>query len=94
MAQKDAVRQLARDNDAGKPRFAKAYGFALVTGAFFLISWAGQFVAQIFVEQNEAEQHGQVSSGCSSSRSSSHRPSRTGSRSSVKPLAVVFRGDA
>jgi hypothetical protein len=48
------------DNDeAGKPRFTKAYGFALVTGAFFLFSWVGQFVAQVVVVRNEAEQHQQ-----------------------------------
>jgi hypothetical protein len=48
------------NNNVGKPRFGKAYGFAIVTGLFFLISWAGQFVAQILVEQNEAQQHGQA----------------------------------
>jgi hypothetical protein len=47
------------NNDLGKPRFAKAYGFALVTGALFLFSWAGQFFAQVITARNEAEQHGQ-----------------------------------
>jgi hypothetical protein len=47
------------NNDLGKPRFAKAYGFALVTGALFLLSWGGQFIAQVATERNEAEQHGQ-----------------------------------
>jgi hypothetical protein len=43
----------------GKPGFAKAYGFALVTGALFLLSWMGQFFAQLATVRNEAEQHGQ-----------------------------------
>jgi len=47
------------NNDLGKPRFGKAYGFALVTGALFLLSWAGQFFAQVITEGNEAEQHGE-----------------------------------
>jgi hypothetical protein len=47
------------NNDLGKPRFAKAYGFAIVTALFFLISWIGQFVAQMMTERNEAEQHGE-----------------------------------
>lgn len=47
------------NNDLGKPRFAKAYSFAIITGIFFLLSWAGQFVAQMITERNEAEQHGQ-----------------------------------
>jgi hypothetical protein len=46
------------NNDLGKPRFAKAYGFAIVTGLLFLLSWAGQFLAQMVTERNEAEQHG------------------------------------
>jgi hypothetical protein len=48
------------NNDLGKPRFRKAYGFALITGAFFLISWIGQFFTQLLVERNQAEQHGQA----------------------------------
>jgi hypothetical protein len=47
------------NDDAGKPRFAKAYGFALVTGALFLLSWTGQFIAQLFEVRDQAEQHGQ-----------------------------------
>ena len=47
------------NNDLGKPRFAKAYGFALVTGLFFLLSWAGQFFAQMITVRNDAEEHGQ-----------------------------------
>ncbi|MFC0505777.1 DUF6766 family protein [Micromonospora costi] len=42
-----------------KPRWPKAYAFALVTGALFLFSWIGQFVFQMAVESNEASQHGQ-----------------------------------
>lgn len=42
-----------------KPRWPKAYAFALVTGALFLLSWLGQFVFQAVVESNEASQHGQ-----------------------------------
>ena len=45
-------------NDQGKPGFAKAYSFGLVTLAFFVFSWLGQFIAQIAVERNEARQHG------------------------------------
>ncbi|MFG3698121.1 DUF6766 family protein [Micromonospora sp. NPDC047620] len=42
-----------------KPRWPRAYAFALVTGALFLFSWIGQFVFQAAVESNEASQHGQ-----------------------------------
>jgi hypothetical protein len=47
------------NNDLGKPGFAKAYGFAIVTGALFLLSWTGQFIAQVATERNEAQQHGE-----------------------------------
>jgi hypothetical protein len=40
-----------------KPRFSRAYSFGLVTGLFFLVSWAGQFVFQLITVQNEASQH-------------------------------------
>jgi ascorbate-specific PTS system EIIC-type component UlaA len=43
-----------------RPRFHKAYSFGLVTGAFFLLSWLGQFLFQMVVVRNEAEQHGQA----------------------------------
>jgi hypothetical protein len=43
-----------------RPRFHKAYSFGLVTGAFFLVSWVGQFLFQMVVVRNEAEQHGQT----------------------------------
>src|SRR3954466_1917094 len=45
-------------NDQGKPPFAKAYSFAIVTGAFFLFSWIGQFWTQVIVERNDAREHG------------------------------------
>jgi hypothetical protein len=48
------------NNDVAKPRFAKAYGFALLTGALFLLSWAGQFVFQLITVRNDAEEHGQA----------------------------------
>jgi hypothetical protein len=35
------------NNDLGKPRFAKAYGFGIVTAALFLLSLTGQFSAQL-----------------------------------------------
>jgi hypothetical protein len=54
----DTPRASTHNNDVGKPRFAKAYGFAVVTGLFFLLSWFGQFVAQLVVKQNEAAQQG------------------------------------
>jgi hypothetical protein len=42
-----------------RPRFHKAYSFGLVTGAFFLLSWLGQFLFQMVVVRNDAEDHGQ-----------------------------------
>ncbi len=42
-----------------RPRFSKAYSFALVTGAFFLLSWVGQFFFQMLEVRNDAEEHGQ-----------------------------------
>jgi hypothetical protein len=47
------------NNDLGKPRFAKAYGFGLVTLALFLLSWTGQLVFQLMTVRNEAQQHGE-----------------------------------
>ena len=47
------------NNDIGKPRFTRAYSFALITGLFFLLSWVGQFVAQVAQVRNEAQQHGE-----------------------------------
>jgi hypothetical protein len=43
-----------------RPRWHKAYSFGLVTGAFFLVSWLGQFLFQMAAVRNEAEQHGQT----------------------------------
>ena len=55
-----AARQLISDNDGpGKPRFSKAYGFGIVTGSLFLLSWVGQFVTQLITVRNENEAHGQ-----------------------------------
>ena len=51
-------REDLHQNDQAKPPFAKAYSFALVTGAFFLFSWVGQLWTQVIVERNEARQHG------------------------------------
>ena len=56
---KRAQKGSLHNNDLDKPRFSKAYSFAIVTGLFFLLSWAGQFIAQLVTERNEAEQHGQ-----------------------------------
>ncbi|MGW5050321.1 DUF6766 family protein [Actinokineospora sp. NPDC004072] len=43
----------------GKPRFAKAYSFALVTGVFFLLSWIGQFIFQYMAFRQEQQTHGE-----------------------------------
>ena len=51
---------MAHSNDQGKPRFAKAYGFGLFTGALFLFSWIGQWVTQLIVERNDAAAHGEA----------------------------------
>lgn len=51
---KREVRPLSR-----KPRFTKAYSFALVTGALFVFAWVGQFVAQYFAFRNEEREHGE-----------------------------------
>ncbi len=42
-----------------RPPFGKAYSFALVTLALFLLSWAAQFFFQMAQVANEAQQHGQ-----------------------------------
>src|SRR3954469_10421950 len=44
---------------SSRPRFTKAYSFGLVTGLFFLLSWAAQFILQMMEVRNEAQQHGQ-----------------------------------
>jgi hypothetical protein len=42
-----------------RPRWTKAYSFGLVTGALFLVSWAGQFIFQAITVGNDAQEHGQ-----------------------------------
>lgn len=42
-----------------KPKWTKAYSFALVTGALFLASWIGQFIFQAVTVANDAKEHGQ-----------------------------------
>jgi hypothetical protein len=49
----------SHNNEIGKPPFPKAYSFAIITGALFLLSWTGQFFTQLLTERNQAEQHGQ-----------------------------------
>jgi ferric iron reductase protein FhuF len=44
---------------SSRPRFTKAYSFGLVTGLFFLLTWAAQFIFQMMEVRNEAQQHGQ-----------------------------------
>jgi hypothetical protein len=57
---KDAVhRFMHEDTNRGKPSFARAYSFGLVTVALFLLSWVGQFFTQLATVRNENEQHGQ-----------------------------------
>ncbi|GGM11631.1 DUF6766 family protein [Promicromonospora citrea] len=46
------------DEKRSRPVFWKAYSFGLVTGAFFLVSWVGQFVFQAIGFANEASDHG------------------------------------
>lgn len=48
----------AADEKKSKPPFHRAYSFGLVTGAFFLVSWIGQFIFQAIRSGNEAAQHG------------------------------------
>ncbi len=43
-----------------KPGLAKAYSFAWVTGAMFLVAWAGQFAFQWIEVANESSQHGEA----------------------------------
>ncbi|MVA77644.1 hypothetical protein GC722_16715 [Auraticoccus sp. F435] len=47
-----------RTHRKARPPWHKAYSFGLVTAALFLFSWVGQFVFQMLVVRNEAEQHG------------------------------------
>ncbi len=43
-----------------KPGLTRAYSFAWVTGAMFLVAWVGQFVFQWIEVANESSQHGEV----------------------------------
>jgi hypothetical protein len=52
-------RLLSANGSKGKPSFAKAYSFGLVTAGLFLLSWTGQFFTQLVVVRNEAAEHGQ-----------------------------------
>jgi hypothetical protein len=54
----DDVSNAARDQ-LGKPPWTRAYGFGIITALFFVVSWAGQFVAQLLVEHADAAEHGQ-----------------------------------
>jgi hypothetical protein len=51
---------VASSDDVGKPKFSKAYSFALVTGLLFLVSWAGQFLSQLVVERDDAQMHNEA----------------------------------
>jgi hypothetical protein len=53
----DRGRQERHNNDVGKPRWSKAYSFAFVTAGLFLISWGGQFIAQMYVVRQDARDH-------------------------------------
>jgi hypothetical protein len=59
MATSTAGEQEVHSNELGKPPFRRAYSFAIVTAALFLLSWTGQFIAQLITVRNEAEQHQQ-----------------------------------
>ncbi|EWC63179.1 hypothetical protein UO65_1393 [Actinokineospora spheciospongiae] len=50
----------AATHRAIRPPFRKAYSFALITAALFLLSWVGQFVMQMIEVANDAEEHGAV----------------------------------
>ena len=56
----DVPRLLAANGSQGKPAFSKAYGFGLVTAALFLLSWVGQFFAQLAVVRDENADHGRA----------------------------------
>jgi len=45
--------------NVGRPPFRRAYAFGLITALFFVLSWAGQFVTQYYVELRDAAEHGQ-----------------------------------
>jgi hypothetical protein len=52
------VAERVHSGQPGKPRFVKAYGFGLLTGLLFLLSWSGQFIFQAIEVRNDAAQHG------------------------------------
>jgi hypothetical protein len=54
-----AQQNRSQNSESGKPRFAKAYAFGLVTGGLFIFSWVGQLVTQMIVERNDAAAHGE-----------------------------------
>jgi hypothetical protein len=43
-----------------KNTFLRNWGAVIILAAFFVASWTGQFVNQIVVQQNEAEEHNQA----------------------------------
>ncbi|MER5608184.1 DUF6766 family protein [Micromonospora tulbaghiae] len=47
-------------NPFRKPRWTRAYSFALVTGGLFLVSWAAQAWFQLLALRADAADHGQV----------------------------------
>ncbi|QCU78257.1 hypothetical protein E7744_08780 [Citricoccus sp. SGAir0253] len=50
---------MGTSNDRPRPSFGRAYGFGIITGALFLLSWIGQFVFQLIEVRNDAGEHGQ-----------------------------------
>jgi hypothetical protein len=50
----------ASKRDRGARRIFRWYSFAWVTAGLFLLSWAGQFAAQVAQVANESGQHGQA----------------------------------
>jgi hypothetical protein len=47
-------------NDVPRPRFARAYSFALVTAVLFVLSWGGQLIFQLMEVRNDASEHHQA----------------------------------
>jgi hypothetical protein len=58
-SQREVQKAMQDNTSRGKPNFPKAYSFALVTAALFLLSWIGQFLTQLITVRNESEEHGQ-----------------------------------
>ncbi len=42
-----------------KDTFLRNWGAVIILIVFFLVSWGGQFVAQLVTEKQDAQQHGQ-----------------------------------